>query len=128
MAKHEGQGVSVRTMKPDDKCMPTDEMRLFDTVDCAAAQAELEHLLNNVASGCGRVQINGSSPNSACVLISAAELASLERALEILSGTEGAGAMRDQLSKIVAAAGAQAALLRTPLVNVLVTATSAPRA
>ena len=128
MGMHHGEGVSVRAIGPDNHCLPSGPMRLFDTVDCSAAQAVLDRLLSNVASGCGRVQINGSSPSSSCVLISTAELDSLEQALEILSSTDGAASMRAELSEIVAKAGAHHAVLSAPLLNVLIKQPAVPGA
>ena len=73
----------------------------FQSLDLNAARVELESLFEQVIRGTGRVEItrNGSSDES-CVLISQAELNSLERALEILSSTDSAAEMRQQVLRL----------------------------
>lgn len=74
----------------------------FQSMDCSAAQSGLDQLVDAVAAGCGRVTITGSSPASECVLISRAELESLEKAIAILSTTTGAEAMREEIVALAA--------------------------
>ena len=81
---------------------------LFRTISAAEASATLAHLLEQVSSGVGRVEIVGTREDGACVLLSKAELDCLERALAILSGTHDAEQMRAQLQAIALAAGAAA--------------------
>ena len=60
----------------------------FPCMDLAEARRSLTKVCQQVAQTKGRVEIKGRA-QSACVLISKAELESLERALAILSDSEG---------------------------------------
>ena len=87
---------------------------LFKTISAAEASGTLVHLLEQVSSGIGRIEIVGPREDGACVLLSKAELDCLEQALAILSGTHDAEQMRAQLHAIALAAGA-AAQIPSPL-------------
>src|SRR4051812_34419357 len=82
----------------------------FTAIEAREAAAIFERLHERVAIHRGRVEItrggrdgNGDLQlNDSCVLISKAELDSLEQAIEILSNTDSAAAMRDELTRIAA--------------------------
>ena len=71
---------------------------IFATLDAPALQADLLNLLCRTARENGRIEITNCG-GGACVLISKDELDGLERALEILSNTDGAGKMREHLEE-----------------------------
>ena len=76
----------------------------FQTLGLAQVQGELVKLYQNVAAQKGRVQIKNpvkADGSCDCVLISAAELESLETALEILSDTPQVQALRQSLADVV---------------------------
>ena len=66
----------------------------FQTLDINRAQNELAKLYAMVALSKGRVELTSSDrPGDACVIISKRELESLERALQILSESDGVKAL-----------------------------------
>ena len=71
---------------------------IFATLDAPALQADLLNLLCRTAREKGRIEITNCG-GGACVLISKDELDGLERALEILSRTDGAMKMREELEE-----------------------------
>ncbi|MBV8782070.1 MAG: hypothetical protein JO353_11800 [Phycisphaerae bacterium] len=84
---------------------PALDVGQFQTLGCAAAVAILDRLIERTAEGCGRVRITGADPDTVCVLISEAELKSLDQAIAILSATEGAERMREQLVELARSVG-----------------------
>ena len=77
-----------------------DAVDCFDSVDIRLAASQLLRLHERVAQERGRIEITRDGWDESCVLISRTELESMERALEILSRTEGAAAMRDELLRV----------------------------
>lgn len=73
-------------------------------VNAREARASLDAIVEQVSQYDERVVITGSNPATRAVLISQAELEGLEKALEILSGTRDAKAMRAQVLRISTAA------------------------
>ena len=72
----------------------------FHTMNLTQFQQAVGELHQRVAAGHGRVEIIGAECHAACVLISKAELDSLEQALEILSGTADFQAMSRMLQTV----------------------------
>jgi len=73
----------------------------FQSLDLTTATAALDHLFDQVLRSTGRIEITrGDGSEDACVLISLAELRSLEDALEILSGSESCRQMRGEILRI----------------------------
>jgi PHD/YefM family antitoxin component YafN of YafNO toxin-antitoxin module len=72
----------------------------FQSLDLNAARVGLERLFEQVIRGTGRIEITRNGSDESCVLISQAELKSLERALEILSSTDSAAEMRQQVLRL----------------------------
>ena len=79
----------------------------FQSLDLTAARVGFDRLFEQVLRGTGRIEItrDGASVEAAaddetCVLISMAELRGLERALEILSSTENAREMRNDVLRL----------------------------
>ncbi len=62
----------------------------------------LEKLHEDVARFKGRIEVTREGCDDCCVLISKAELESLEQALAILSNTEGVRAMSGQIAQLAA--------------------------
>jgi PHD/YefM family antitoxin component YafN of YafNO toxin-antitoxin module len=60
----------------------------------------LQFVHDQVVRSNGRVEIVGNSPNASAVLISKAELDSLERALDILASTPAAQQMRHEVQRV----------------------------
>jgi len=72
----------------------------FQSLDLSSASAALERLFELVIRCRGRVEITADGSEETCVLISKAELRELERALEILSDTDSAAQMRQQIVRL----------------------------
>ena len=72
----------------------------FQVLDAGQAAAIFEQLHEQIARSDRRVIITKKNSDVRCVLISAAELDALERALEILSATSHAQAMHEQVKQI----------------------------
>ena len=82
----------------------------FHTLSVSQFRGALEELHDRVARGHGRIVITRDGCDQVCVLISRAELESLEQALEILSGTADFQAMCKTLAAVAGSAGALPAL------------------
>ena len=77
--------------------------RTFDV--SVIASMDLTRLHEFVTGANARVEITCAGSDQRCVLISAAELESLERALEILSDTDDVRDMCGQIAQLAAATG-----------------------
>jgi PHD/YefM family antitoxin component YafN of YafNO toxin-antitoxin module len=77
----------------------------FHTLSLAQFLGTVDDLHMRVANGHGRVEITRDDCDDVCILISKAELESLERALEILSETPDFRTMCDTLMSLVASTG-----------------------
>ena len=77
----------------------------FQTVDVTRFRRALANLHETVGCGRGRVEVTRKGCPDACVLISKAELESLERALQIFAESLEFQRMSSQISEIVAASG-----------------------
>jgi len=71
------------------------------TVNLSDGPVDLHQLHAHVITHHGRVEFTTRACDGSCILISKAELEGLERALEILSGTEDVREMRNELSRLV---------------------------
>ena len=78
----------------------------FQSLNLAQVQTELMGIYEKVACEKGRVEIVSGSGACECVLISKAELESLENALEILSDEDGVKHLSAELAQIAHAAEA----------------------
>jgi PHD/YefM family antitoxin component YafN of YafNO toxin-antitoxin module len=78
----------------------------FQSVDVMHLRRTLAKCHENVAGRHGRVELTREGCDDVCVILSKAELESLERALEILSETAEYKAMCENLSKLAVACGA----------------------
>jgi PHD/YefM family antitoxin component YafN of YafNO toxin-antitoxin module len=74
----------------------------FQTLDVTRFRQTLANLHDAVGCGNGRVEVTRKGCADVCVLISKAELESLERALEILAESAEYKAMCDNLTSVVA--------------------------
>ncbi len=81
-------------------------VRYFETFDCGHVGRALETLHYEVVRYKGRIEITRNGCDDCCVLISKAELESLEQALAILSDTDGVKAMSGQIAQLAASVGA----------------------
>jgi PHD/YefM family antitoxin component YafN of YafNO toxin-antitoxin module len=77
--------------------------RTFDV--SVIATMDLAQLHEFVTRSNARIELTRGGSDDRCILISAAELASLERALEILSDTAAVRDVRDQIAQLAAATG-----------------------
>ena len=75
----------------------------FQNLDVTRFRRALANLHELVGCGKGRVEVTRRGCADACVLISKAELESLERALQIFAESIEFQRMSDQISEIVAA-------------------------
>lgn len=82
----------------------------FSTLSVSQFARAVEELHGRVAGGHGRVVITRDGCDEACVLISRAELESLEQALEILAATPDFQAMCKTLAMVAASAAPHATL------------------
>ena len=80
-------------------------VRYFETYDCGHVGRSLEKLHEEVVRFKGRIEITRNGCDDCCVLISKAELESLEQALAILSDTDGVRAMSGQIAQLAATVG-----------------------
>jgi len=85
----------------------------YQVLSTGEAKAVLDELHRNISDYNNRVFITRNGSGSRCVLISEAELAGLERAVEILSETNDGVALRDEVLRI-AAATSSASILSSP--------------
>jgi PHD/YefM family antitoxin component YafN of YafNO toxin-antitoxin module len=74
------------------------------TVDISDGAVDLRQLHEHVLTRNARVQLITRTHTQSCILISKEELDGLEKALEILSGTDDVRDMRDHLARIAAQA------------------------
>jgi len=77
----------------------------FHTLSLSQFGKSLEELHERVAAGHGRVEVKHDGSHHTCVLISKVELESLERALEILSGTGDFRTMCEKLMSLASECG-----------------------
>ena len=82
----------------------------FESYDVADVSRSLEQLHADVVRFKGRIEITRQGCDDCCVLISKAELESLERALAILSDTDGVRAMAGQIAQLAAVCEAPASV------------------
>ena len=75
----------------------------FQTLDVTRFRQAMAKLHEVVGCGKGRIEITRRGCEDVCVLISKAELESLEQALEILTQSDHYKAMCDNISQLVAA-------------------------
>ena len=75
----------------------------FETLDVTRFRQTLAKLHEAVGCGKGRIEVTRRGCTDACVLISKAELESLEQALEIMSASAEFKAMCDQIQQLVVA-------------------------
>jgi PHD/YefM family antitoxin component YafN of YafNO toxin-antitoxin module len=77
-------------------------VRHFESYDVGHVSRTLAKLHEEVCSFKGRIEITRDGCGDRCVLISKAELESLEQALAILSDTDGVKAMSGQIAQLAA--------------------------
>jgi hypothetical protein len=77
----------------------------FQTLDVTRFRRALANLHQTVGCGCGRIEVTRRGCEDVCVLISKAELESLERALQIFAESIEFQQMSRQIAEIVAASG-----------------------
>jgi prevent-host-death family protein len=73
----------------------------FQKIDVGIARQSLDSLHDHVVGRSKRIIITKAGSDDAAVLISLAELESLEQALEILSRTDEALEMRDRVMRVI---------------------------
>jgi PHD/YefM family antitoxin component YafN of YafNO toxin-antitoxin module len=78
----------------------------FQSLDVSHLRSALNKIHEQVAGNHGRVELTRAGCDDVCVILSKAELESLERALEIFSETAEYKAMCDNLSRLAVACGA----------------------
>lgn len=86
--------------------MPTDK---HQTLDLAKVQNELAAVFETVIKSRQRVEIQGAAAGESAVIISKAELDSIERALQILAETDSYKSMSAALTELISAAQPTAA-------------------
>ncbi len=89
----------------------------FQTVDVPRFRQALADLHAVVGRGKGRVEVTHPDCDDICVLISKAELDSLERALQIFSETLEFKQMSEQIAEIAAAVGTPSVQTSAPAVD-----------
>jgi hypothetical protein len=77
----------------------------FQSLDVTRFRRALANLHEVVGCGKGRIEVTRRGCDDICVLISKAELESLEKALEIFADSSEFQTMSRQIAQIVAAAG-----------------------
>jgi prevent-host-death family protein len=77
----------------------------YQIVDINEAKARLDEFFSRVAEMNDRVIVTRKGSNDQCVLVSAAELDGLEKAIDILSQSTAATSVREQVARIATAAG-----------------------
>ena len=77
----------------------------FQTLHLNQVQGDLLKLYERIACEKGRVEIFDGDGGCACVLISKAELDSLETALAVLSDGDGVRSMQNSLAQLAASVG-----------------------
>jgi len=78
----------------------------FQSVDVSHLRSALAKIHEQVAGSHGRVELTRAGCDDVCVILSKAELESLERALEIFAETAEYKEMCDNLSRLAVACGA----------------------
>lgn len=76
----------------------------FQSIRAESMKSTLAELFEQVIRVKGRIEFVSATSGQSCVLLSKAELDSLERALEILSNTEACQHMRDLVATVAAQA------------------------
>ena len=95
--------------------MSLSSMECFQSLDVTRFRRALASLHEAVGCGKGRIEVTRPGCEDVCVLISKAELESLERALQIFAESAEFERMSKQIAEIVAAtAGADAAAAMQP--------------
>ena len=79
--------------------------QLFKTLELTRLRRALAKIHEQVSCRHGRVEVTRDGCEDVCVILSKAELESLERALEILSETTEFKSMCDTLTQVAAACG-----------------------
>jgi len=79
----------------------------YPTLDVTHARRELAKLYERVARDRARIEVRRRGSDESCILISKAELDSLERALAILSDEEGVKTLCQSVARIAALAHQQ---------------------
>lgn len=82
--------------------------RNYQAYDVSIVAPALEQLHAHVTRTAGRVEIARAGTDDRVVLISKRELDALERALEILSNTDGAKAISEKIAQLAAQTGPHA--------------------
>ena len=78
----------------------------FQTIDVTRLRSAIAKIHESVACSHGRVELTRAGCDDICVILSKAELQSLERALEILSTTPEYKAMCENVHRLAIACGA----------------------
>jgi hypothetical protein len=78
----------------------------FQSIDVANLRSAIARIHEQVADGHGRVELTREGCDDICVMLSKAELESLERALEIFSSTSEYKAMCTNVHRLAVACGA----------------------
>jgi len=81
------------------------DVKCFQTLELTRLRRTLTRLHEQVHARQGRIEITRDGCDHVCVLISKAELQSLERALEIFAETEAFKVMSEQIAQLVADCG-----------------------
>jgi PHD/YefM family antitoxin component YafN of YafNO toxin-antitoxin module len=87
----------------------------FQKIDVGIARQSLESLHDHVVGRNKRIIISKTGSKDCAVLISQAELDSLEKALEILSSTDEGVEMRDRVLRVISQATAMQSTTIAPL-------------
>jgi hypothetical protein len=74
----------------------------FQSMDITRVRRALTDLHERVATGAGRVEVTCRGREHICIIISKGELDALERALEILAGSDEYRAMSDTIIQVAA--------------------------
>jgi PHD/YefM family antitoxin component YafN of YafNO toxin-antitoxin module len=74
----------------------------FQTLDISGLQSALAHVHERVSGRHGRVEVTREDCDDVCVMVSKAELQSLEQALEILAESETFKSMSEQIARVAA--------------------------
>jgi PHD/YefM family antitoxin component YafN of YafNO toxin-antitoxin module len=72
----------------------------FQTLDIVRLRRTMARIHEQVSGQCGRIVVTRDGCDDVCILISKAELESLERALEIFAQSDEFKAMSDQIARV----------------------------
>jgi PHD/YefM family antitoxin component YafN of YafNO toxin-antitoxin module len=86
------------------------DVKCFQSLELTRLKRTLNKLHEQVHGRHGRIEITRDGCDHVCVLMSKAELESLERALEILAETEAFKAMSEQIAQVAAECGGSDAM------------------